>query len=1595
MQRTRNHSAGEREFTAPGEDAYGPTYESGEAPAPREDMPLVEPGTVIKHYEIIRKLGAGGMGMVFLARDTRLGRLVAIKFLLAHSGPAAARFLVEARTTARCRHENIVVIYDVDELDGYPYMVLEYIEGKPLREVMVERAANDQAASPHFALELALPITRALVCAHEMEIVHRDLKPENILLSESGVLRVLDFGIAKQMTPELAAVTGLEPTLPHTSVQITQDGALAGTFPYMSPEQWLMEPLDGRTDLWALGIILFELLAGEHPVAPITLAALADVADVSIPMPSLRERRPDLGPIAEIVDRCLKKQKEERFGSARELLAALEALLSSTRAQEQTGAGEESPFAGLAAFQEEDASRFFGRESDVAAVVGMLRQHELITIAGPSGAGKSSFVRAGVIPALKLSGRSLEAIVVRPGLRPLAALADVLEDLTNTGDGAEVPAPESLARSLGSSPGLLGARLRARCRARGADHRILLFVDQLEELYTLGTSPAERARFFSILAGVADDASSPLRVLLTVRADFLDRISEDRRFLTAVTRGLVFLPPIGPESLRAALEKPLAALQYRFEDEDLVTEMIDGLAGAKSPLPLLQFTATKLWEGRDRERRLLTREGYHALGGVAGALSTHADAVLAGLSPREQLLARAIFLRLVTPERTRAIVPWDELCALDPDREAVARVAERLANARILAIEAAADGEDKLVELLHESLIERWSKLDQWLDEVQHDAQFLVELRNAAQQWEKNGEAEDFLWRDRAADTAGSWLEEHRTGLSGEGAAPLGEREARYLAAVVHLSQRTRRLRRTLFIAASALSGAIAVVVVVLALRARAQASRADAARAKAEAAEAEARDKAIEALDARLLAGARELQAARDFASSGKLLLDVQKPGEARGYFSLVNTALRGNNFLFTRGMSDQQWFYLTYPQSVLRGHARALTAAAWSHDGKRVLSASLDETARIWLADGTGDPIVLRPSSAPVSHAAWSPDDQSVLTVSQDGSVMIWHADGRGPKRKLSSGSAPPTAAAWSPRGDAIAVASGDRTIHVWDVDGDEHRAMSGHEGAITELAFMPDGTGLLSSSMDGTARLWPSQASRAPRVFRGHRGPVRFVAPSPDGSRFVTTSADGTARIFGVADEGATVVLQGHTASVDAAAWSPDGSRVATGSADKTVRVWRADGRGAPTVLVGAHAACTAVAFRPDGRHVAAASQEDAFLWPAAGGEGLFLPMGSAPVLSATFSPDGGRVLVAASRGDEKKPIDPIASIFRIDDLSMPARDRSGHYHAAAIDAKGEFIVAAYDDRTVKRFRAYGSGEPRVVAEHASWIASAAWSPDGEQIVTASFDGTAKIVHVDGSAPPVVLKWHTGPVRAAAWSPDMRHVATVSDDGRLIIHSRDGREATRHAGHKDGLISATYSPDGKRIVTTSRDHTARVWTLDDSKEPLSLVGHVATLSAAAWSPDGKRIATAGDDGTARVWDAETGAELAVLEHDDPVTRVSFTPDGARIATATSRVVSLFRSDGEGEPLRFSLSVAVLSFSFQNEGRELVVVGPSRRIRTLVLDVELSKQRLRASNTECLPIAMRSTHLGEEEEIARERFEACERQYGRTPRTMEDGAP
>jgi hypothetical protein len=400
---------------------------------------------------------------------------------------------------------------------------------------------------------------------------------------------------------------------------------------------------------------------------------------------------------------------------------------------------------------------------------------------------------------------------------------------------------QQLAHRLRTEPGFLGTLLRSRARQKRG--KILLFVDQFEELYTLVGDPTERQTYAACLAGVADDPSTPLRVVVSMRADLLDRVAESRAFMDRLGPGLLFLAPMDRDGTRAALTEPLELAGYRFENPAMVDHMIDTLEGTPGALPLLQFTAAKLWEQRDPRARMITDASYRALGGIAGALASHADEIVRSMSPAQQRLTRAIFVRLVTADGTRSVADVDELLGLSDHPSEVQALIDQLVTGRLLVVQRRAGADGSAVEIVHESLITSWPTLRRWREESVEDSAFLEQLRNASRQWESKGRPAGLLWRGEAMEEAQRFHKRYR----GE----LASHERQYLDAVVDLATRSARRRRRLIIAAFAVLSALVVAAVFALLviseaeqTAQDQRALAETEAERARAAEAEVREK-------------------------------------------------------------------------------------------------------------------------------------------------------------------------------------------------------------------------------------------------------------------------------------------------------------------------------------------------------------------------------------------------------------------------------------------------------------------------------------------------------------------------------------------------------------------------------------------------------------------------------------------------------------------------------------------------------------------------------------------------------------------------------
>src|SRR5499426_579476 len=277
----------------------------------------------IGSYQLLEPLGRGGMGEVHLALDTRLGRKVALKLLpgaFTTDDGRVRRFAQEARAASALNHPNIITIHEIGEAatesGSLQYIVTEFVDGETLRQRMA--SAPQQRIEPPEAIEIALQIASALAAAHEAGITHRDIKPENVMVRPDGIVKVLDFGLAKLTEPAAPEIDTQAPTL--QKVMNTESGVMMGTPRYMSPEQARGEKLDARTDIFSLGVTLYEMVAGRAPFAGTTPSEViaSILRDAPPPITECAPGAPQ--ELEQIIGRMLRKDREERYQNARDLL---------------------------------------------------------------------------------------------------------------------------------------------------------------------------------------------------------------------------------------------------------------------------------------------------------------------------------------------------------------------------------------------------------------------------------------------------------------------------------------------------------------------------------------------------------------------------------------------------------------------------------------------------------------------------------------------------------------------------------------------------------------------------------------------------------------------------------------------------------------------------------------------------------------------------------------------------------------------------------------------------------------------------------------------------------------------------------------------------------------------------------------------------------------------------------------------------------------------------------------------------------------------------------------------------------------------------
>ena len=1391
----------------------------------------LQPGSVLApHFEIRTLLGQGGMGQVYEAFDLKLGRAVAIKVLSLGGAKSERRRLLferEALATGRVGHPGIVTIHHAGTCEIGPFLVLELLRGRSLRERLREGALEVSET-----LDLGRQVASALEAAHGEGVVHRDLKPDNLWLGDDGVVKVLDFGVAR-----LREATGDGP-LSATSV--------VGTPAYMAPEQWdAAREVDERADLWALGVVLFECLTGRFPHAP----------------EDVRSGEPE--PVRPLIGRLLEPRPEARPAGAAafaELVRGLERELAAP------GSDAEQPYHYLEPFTAEDAGRFHGRSREIALLRRLLRERAAVVVVGASGAGKSSLLQAGLAPTMRAAGWRVACL--RPGQLPLRGLLGVLAELA--ADGCRVDALD--VDGLRSSPGLVGYLLR-RSVARDRVRRLLL-VDPLEELFTLSDEGDRQA----VLAALASclEGDPGLRVVLAIRADFVDRLAGAEGLSEALAAGVVPLASPGPGALREALVEPARRLGVSFEP-GVAEQVVFQLAEEAAPLPLLQFAGARLWEERDPASRRIGQATLRRVGGVEGMLARHADGVLDALAlGGKGELARALLSALVTPDRTRRPVSREQLAGLGSAVDVVA-VLDALVAGRL--VTAVADADGSWYQLAHESLITRWGRLARWVGE---DEAWLVTRQRAAEaarHWGERGEDATLLWAGSSLDEGLVWLARQAGRVEPDVARFLraSERE--------RVRQARRRTRRV---------GAAMLVLTVLAVVAWGAALR-------FREAEAQATRRAVEAEMERLIASAGARAAEGNASEAVALLRAAMALGEQAEVPDRV-AELVGQLDVLVDGA----------PLALVLPHGVGAVYSVLPLGQGRVASTSADGRARSWdLATGrelAGHPLT--------GWADLAVSGGRYVTVDETGVLRVQDPDGE--VVEVSTDLPEPSGLAARP-GGGVLLPTRTGELRAYGADASLEHTWAGPDASWSMSAASSDGRRVAAGSREGEVAVWAPGGEEPELRLKPHDGVVWHVAFSPSDEQLAAASHDGRASVLELAT-GAVRLLDHHVARVWTVAWSADGERVLTASEDRSAALVDLE-HGTVTRFVGHAGQVLGAQFLDDGRVVTASVDRTAAVWAAEGGRVASLVGHGDIVWQAVGLPDGR---VASSSEDGT------ARVWRLPDGAT----------RVGLGASQTQMVVADERQVLAGFTQGLAGvwdlEGRLLARlegHTDTVWSVALAPGGTRAATASLDGRVGIWSLpDGQ----LERWleHGGDVRSVAWSPTSEFVVAVSADGVLRCFEPDGRLRWTREGSE--LLQLAFTPDGRTVVGTGPVGEVSGWVPANGQQIFGTRVGTAPAYTLEASPDGAWLAAAGADGVVRLWEVASGRLVQSLEgHSGAVQAVAWSDDGRLASASLDGTVRVWGPDGELAAVLAGHEGAAKGVAWL-DGGSLATLGDDGTVRT-----------------------------------------------------------
>ncbi|MEO8267216.1 MAG: BTAD domain-containing putative transcriptional regulator [Ilumatobacteraceae bacterium] len=1429
---------------------------------------------LLRGYSVHEVLGEGAFGRVYAATQPGTNREVAIKAIrpdVANRSEFIQRFEAEAQLVARLEHPHIVPLYDYWREPGGAYLVFRLLLGGTALGAMV----GDGPFSVARVSRLVEEVGSALLAAHTAGVVHCDIKPSNILFDETGNSYLSDFGIA--VTSSIHEQAG-----DRTRV-------------YAAPELIDRSGDTVQSDIFSFGCMMWELLAGESPLAVMRAASY----------PRLPSLAGILDQPCETLDAVLAKATSADPGSRFESMAGViiawrdavgrpEGVLSPVygrfvneldssrrRAVKELSIAISSavnPYKGLRAFGEADAADFYGRDDVATALRDMLIAQSFVAVVGPSGSGKSSLVHAGLIP--RLRGEGARVAVMVPGDLPTSALRDALSQIAATDIGAEDP-DEMVKQAVADGVG-----------------NVVIVVDQFEECWTL-TELAERERF---LGAIIAAARFGVRCVTTIRADLYDRPLQHALIGRLIADGTFAVPPLSPPALEEAIVRPAEACGVSF-DEGVVSAIVAEASAQPAGLPLLQFAMAELYERRVGNR--VTVATLQQLGGLGGAIGRRAEQIYASLDDDMQARTRQLFGRLVAPGQgsvdTRRRARFSELS------EADIVVADRFVQARLVVADRDHATREPVIEVAHEALLANWVRLREWLETDRRWFAQLHHLAMATRTWEEAGKADGELYRGARLEAVTEVLPERESQLStSEHEFVAASRTARD--AGKHRERRNaRRVRRLLITTASFLVLALIVGAIAFSQRQQARSSQRDAEIGTlvgtSLAVRASRRDTAaLLAIEAYRLENNPRTRSAllstftddTGYTGTDRLPPSVIHPQGIilpDGQTALVmGDDNRFRSFDLGTSAVGEAWASLRDWDPPGRSHFVS------SADGRLVAQIHWEEqfTSVLGVFDTTTHQVVVGPIDAPfpVDNAVFSPDDAVLYASGSEDGTVVAYSTVDGSELGRLPGLAPPdsqlrvtTAGLAFVKGGLLAVGSAAGPVRLVDPTTFDVRATFDAPPHTTERFLAIDGgKSLIGSGAIGRVRLDLAEGSRGPRWTVGLSDNVTYkcegFAVSEKLGRFYCADVFGRLEERDVAT-GAFLRQLSSQNGATGSLWLADDQRelVSFGDSAPLVSHWRLDGSGPISRRIGDGAA--PYEYSPDGRLLIADLGLKKQFFDRGGWTILDAETGNSVVDSTgivTF-PDWltSSTLIGQAGGDTTgfMTMDVTTGDVHRSSVTMPrppdsvfvSQHRLWLYYASSDVPGGDTTP---DPHSCKALQCARPGEVWTIDLDSdtrieptiptNGVFGLSGTDKGDRVVLASFFGGTV---VDGTTGKTLYVLNEPYAEGGFVIPGNR-VVTTTVSGELVVYDLDTFETLATLGGIRGEVGNIQgTSDGSLVAVTGKDRRVLLYDVASGKaigDPITIPDTEAPQSALR--PDGKELAVGGGKNSPfTIWDLDPG--------------------------------------------------------------------------------------------------------------------------------------